>query len=40
VDGPDFDAHLVDWEELEKRNKIYRDKEEHSCKLYFSLKEA
>lgn len=27
VDGPEFDAHLVDWDELEKRNKIYEDKE-------------
>lgn len=33
VDGPEFDAHLVDWEELEKRNKIYLDKEAHICKL-------
>ena len=33
VDGPEFDAHLVDWEELEKRNLIYSDKEKHICKL-------
>ncbi len=33
VDGPEFDAHLVDWEELEKRNRIYLDKESHICKL-------
>jgi len=33
VDGPEFDAHLVDWEELEKRNRIYVDKEAHICKL-------
>lgn len=33
VDGPEFDAHLVDWEELEKRNRIYLDKEAHICKL-------
>ena len=33
VDGPEFDAHLVDWEELAKRGKIYEDKEKHICKL-------
>jgi len=27
VDGPEFDAHLVDWEELDKRSKIYLEKE-------------
>lgn len=34
VDGPEFDAQKVDWEELEKRNRIYIDKEKHICKLY------
>jgi len=34
IDGPEFDGHLVDWEELEKRNKIYLDKEKHICNLY------
>lgn len=34
VDGPEFNAHLVNWEELEKRNKIYQEKEKHICKLY------
>jgi ferredoxin--NADP+ reductase len=33
VDGPEFDGHLVDWEELEKRNRIYAEKEKHICKL-------
>ena len=33
VDGPDFDAHMVDWDELIKRNNIYADKEKHICKL-------
>ncbi|MBN2121365.1 MAG: sulfide/dihydroorotate dehydrogenase-like FAD/NAD-binding protein [Candidatus Omnitrophica bacterium] len=33
IDGPEFDAHLVDWEELEKRNRIYIDKEKHICNL-------
>ena len=33
VDGPEFDAHEVDWAELEKRNKVYIDKEKHICNL-------
>ena len=34
VDGPEFDGHLVDWDELIKRNKIYEKKEKHICELY------
>jgi len=33
VDGPEFDGHNVDWEELIKRNRIYEDKEKHICQL-------
>jgi ferredoxin--NADP+ reductase len=33
VDGPEFDAHSVDWDELTKRNSIYNDKEKHICSL-------
>ncbi|GAF84266.1 unnamed protein product, partial [marine sediment metagenome] len=37
VDGPDFDGHLVDWEELTSRLKFFREKEkissDHYCKL-------
>ena len=33
VDGPEFDAHAVDWDELEKRNRVYTEKEEHICNL-------
>jgi ferredoxin--NADP+ reductase len=33
VDGPEFDAHQVDWAELEKRNRIYVTKEKHICQL-------
>ena len=33
VDGPEFEAHLVDWDELDKRTKVYCDKEDHICKL-------
>ena len=34
VDGPDFDGHLVDFDELMKRNGAYRDLETESCNLY------
>ncbi|MFA4982153.1 MAG: sulfide/dihydroorotate dehydrogenase-like FAD/NAD-binding protein [Candidatus Omnitrophota bacterium] len=33
VDGPEFDANMVDWDELVKRNRIYCDKEKHICNL-------
>lgn len=33
VDGPEFDGRAVDWDELEKRNRVYADKEQHICKL-------
>lgn len=33
VDGPEFDAAEVDWDELEKRNRIYCEQEKHICKL-------
>lgn len=33
VDGPEFDASSVDWQELEKRNRVYTEKEKHICKL-------
>ena len=33
VDGPEFNGHLVNWEELKSRNNIYRGKEKHICKL-------
>lgn len=33
VDGPEFDAQEIDWDELIKRNRIYEDKEKHICKL-------
>lgn len=33
VDGPEFDAQQVDWDELVKRNRIYDDKEKHICNL-------
>jgi ferredoxin--NADP+ reductase len=33
VDGSEFNGHSVDWEELEKRNRIYADKERDICNL-------
>lgn len=33
VDGPEFDAHAVDWDVLVKRNTVYEDKERHICDL-------
>ncbi|MFA5157399.1 MAG: sulfide/dihydroorotate dehydrogenase-like FAD/NAD-binding protein [Candidatus Omnitrophota bacterium] len=33
VDGPEFDAAAVDWDELVKRNSAYLDKEKHICRL-------
>ena len=36
VDGPDFDGHEVDFDELMKRNAFYREREQHdaaSCRL-------
>jgi ferredoxin/flavodoxin---NADP+ reductase len=33
VDGPEFDAHHVYWDELMKRNNVYAAAEKHICKL-------
>ncbi len=33
VDGPEFDAGQVDWEELIKRNRLYLEQEKHICRL-------
>jgi ferredoxin--NADP+ reductase len=33
VDGPEFDAHEIDWEDLLKRNAIYDPQEKHMCQL-------
>lgn len=33
VDGPEFDAQAIDWDEFTKRSRIYDDKEKHICKL-------
>lgn len=33
VDGPDFDGHLVDFDELTRRNGFYREEEAHACRM-------
>ncbi len=40
VDGPDFDGHLVDFDELMKRNTMYREEEHHACNLFKAAKEC
>jgi len=40
VDGPEFDAHLVDFDELARRNRAYREMEQealrHQCRVGLS----
>jgi len=33
IDGPEFEAQEIDWDELTKRNRVYQDKEKHICSL-------
>ncbi len=33
VDGPDFDGHAVDFDELARRSAFYREEEAHACRL-------
>ena len=33
IDGPEFNAHFLDWDELIRRSSMYEDKEKHICKL-------
>ena len=33
VDGPDFDGHKVDFDELMRRNSLFRQEEAHACRL-------
>ncbi len=34
VDGPDFDGHLVDFDELSRRNTLYKAEEAHACRMF------
>lgn len=38
VDGPDFDGHLVDFDELMKRNNFYRPQENHNTEHHCRMK--
>lgn len=33
VDGPDFDGHKVNFDELMRRNSFYREEEAHACRI-------
>lgn len=33
IDGPDFDGYLVDFDELMRRQGMYKDEENHICKI-------
>ncbi|OQB12512.1 MAG: Dihydroorotate dehydrogenase B (NAD(+)), electron transfer subunit [Candidatus Omnitrophica bacterium ADurb.Bin205] len=33
IDGPEFEAQGIDWDELSQRNRVYQDKEKHICNL-------
>lgn len=33
VDGPEFDAHEVNFDEITKRNSLYKEEESHVCKI-------
>ena len=33
VDGPEFDAHLVDWDSMLRRLGTYKEEEAHKCRL-------
>ncbi len=34
VDGPEFDASQIDWQELLTRNSVYTEQEKHICRLH------
>ena len=39
VDGPEFDGHLIDWDEAINRGKTYREQEAaHKCRLTGEVK--
>ena len=40
VDGPEFDAHTVDFQVLTQRNAMYRDKEKEAVERFCAHKEA
>lgn len=40
VDGPEFDGHQVDFDELIVRNRSYKEIEAHQCRLDMEVKDA
>ncbi len=43
VDGPDFDGHLVNFDELMRRNSAYRERETHDkehCRMFKAIPEG
>jgi ferredoxin--NADP+ reductase len=40
VDGPEFDGHLVDFENLEKRNRSYKKEESLTLRQYLESGET
>ncbi len=46
VDGPDFDGHLIDWDEAIARGRMFRDEEKrsmeklHTCRLTGGVREC
>ena len=40
VDGPDFDAHLIDFDEVINRSKVYRDEEQRRSQNCNLIKQA
>ena len=40
VDGPDFDAHKIDFDEVINRTRIYKDQERKRCESCNLLKQA
>jgi glutamate synthase (NADPH/NADH) small chain len=40
VDGPEFDGHLVDFDELAGRQNAYLELDQHGCRMVSKIKEA
>jgi len=38
VDGPEFDAHTVNFDELLARQSLFKEQEDHACKLKLELR--
>lgn len=40
VDGPDFDGHLVDFDSARQRLNMYKEEENHACRLRAQINDA